>query len=149
MNKQNSPIVLVADDEDRFRTALVDALRFFGHEVFEAKTGQELENKGLLIIKKQIPYALIVDNQMPEKEGEPEQQWCGLNHILKLCEAEPGYNLEKHVLFLSRWGLPDLSEDLKKEANKYRLLQEDQWWYVYTSYAILKGHIERILKIRE
>ena len=149
MYKQKDSIILVADDEDRFREALVDALRFFGYEVVEAKTGQEIERQIASILEKQKPYALIVDNQMPENVGEPEKQWCGFQQIVKLCSAYPGSNIDKHVIFLSRWGLADLPEQLKKDAETYGLLQRDQWWYVYTPYTTLKGPIERILTLED
>lgn len=146
MEQQRDSIVLVADDEERFRSALVDILRFFGHDVMEAKTGQELEQNALSVIEKCKSYALVVDNQMPEQQGEPEEQWCGFRHIMKLCSNNPARNLGAHVLFLSRWGLVDLPEVLLQDAKQYGLAEEEQWWSVYTPYTILKGHIERVLK---
>lgn len=150
MYEQKNSIILVADDEDRFRSALVDVLQFFGHKVMEAKTGQELEKKALSILESYRHFALIVDNQMPEKEWEKEEiQWCGFYHVVNLCKNKPAHNLGKHVLFLSRWGLEDLPDQLKRDAEQYGLLQKDQWWNVYTPYTILRGHIERILKLRD
>ena len=89
MNGQNNPLVLVADDEDRFRRSQVEALNFFGYDVEEARNGKELYSKAESLIKSGKVFVLTVDNQMPEGSGENERekQWCGFEHILDLLDG--------------------------------------------------------------
>ena len=147
MNGQNNPLVLVADDEDHFRRSQVEALKFFGYDVEEARNGNELYAKAESLINTGKVFVLTVDNQMPEGfgENEREKQWCGFERILKLCKQYPKSELEERVLFLSRWELEDLPENYKKDARQYGLLQADHWLHVYTPFSVLKARIERIL----
>lgn len=147
MNGQNNPLVLVADDEDRFRKSQVDALNFFGYDVEEARNGKELYSKAASLIENGKVFVLTVDNQMPERSGENEREkrWCGFERILELCRQYPNSGLEKRVLFLSRWEMEDLPEHYKTDARQYGLLQADHWLHVYTPFSVLKARIERIL----
>lgn len=146
MNAQKKYNVLVADDDKGFREILADALDFFDFKVTEAEDGDSLYQKGASLIKGGGQYAILVDNQMPEHAGEVERQWCGFERVRDLCKDFPDENVADHILFLSRWGLDDLPDDLDTEGKKYGLLREDHWWNVYTPFPILKSHIERLCK---
>lgn len=141
------PVVLIADDDNFFRKPLVDALTFFGHKVIEACNGKELYLLAERLLKRGGKFAIIVDNQMPENTEREQRQWCGFERILKLCNDYPHYNLKRHVLFLSRWEIQDLPDDLLEKGNIYGLLLKDHWLSLYTSFTILKVYIERILEL--
>lgn len=140
----SKPTILVADDEERFRNALVDALRFFGYDVLVAKTGEELDSEATQLINSGQPYLLIVDNQMPEKAGERERQWCGFTRVLALCSTLDGQTVGQHVLFLSRWGIQDLPPELSNAGLEYGLLDKSRWHPVHIPFSTLKGHINNI-----
>ena len=59
------PQILIIDDDDLFRTLLVDMLTFEGYQTIEAKDG----NMGVDLFKKEHPDLVITDILMPEKEG--------------------------------------------------------------------------------
>lgn len=140
-----SATILVADDEDRFRDALVDALDFFGYRVKAARTGAELREQAAVLMAEGGRYLLIVDNQMPERTGETERQWCGFHRVLDICRERPNDNLGAHVLFLSRWGIQDLGSDDRNEAVRFGLLNEEQWLPVHIPFAKLKGLVISLL----
>ncbi|MBI5787323.1 MAG: hypothetical protein HZA78_00510 [Candidatus Schekmanbacteria bacterium] len=141
---ETKPLVLVADDEDFFRTPLAGALRFFGYEVEEARHGKEFYEKvDQLMRDKTPPSVLIVDNQMPNQQAEPDSQWCGFERVKEICNAWKGYDIGSRVLFLSRWGLVDLPDSYRDDAaKKFRLLENDRWLSVQTPFCVLKNKIE-------
>lgn len=148
MGTAEEKIVLVADDEEYFRRALVGALQFFDYTVREAKNGDELlrEARNLLSDTAHPTFVLVVDNQMPQKEGGKEEQWCGLTCIIEL--AKESEKIHERVLFLSRWGLDDLKlSDQQKttEAEAENLTGKDYWLHIYTPFFILKENIDRLL----
>lgn len=59
------PQILIIDDDDLFRTLLVDMLSFEGYQTLEAKDG----NIGVELFKQKKPDLVITDILMPEKEG--------------------------------------------------------------------------------
>jgi hypothetical protein len=139
--------ILVADDEDFFRDALVEALVFFGYKnVKPVRNGEELRKEAKELLDSNADFLLIVDNQMPEEEDGTEVQWCGFDKVLALCEEYPQKNLGEKVLFLSRWGIVDLSEDQRQEAKSHNLLRKDQWLKLATPFFMLKGEIEQMIE---
>jgi CheY-like chemotaxis protein len=138
-------VILVADDEDRFRDALVDALTFFGYNVQQARTGEELCKAASQLIDAGQPYLLIVDNQMPERPGDTERQWCGFHQVVALCRNRPAAGIGSRVLFLSRWGIQDLPNDDRTEGQKFGLIDDTRWLPVHIPFSTLKGHINRLL----
>lgn len=141
----DEPIILVADDDDLFRTPLVNNLSFFGYSAFEAQNGEQLQYYAEEMIPKYKKFLIIVDNQMMDTPQTPEKQWSGFERILTLCNKFPHFDLAAHVIFLSRWELQDLPDDLRTLGRQHGLLQPDRWWSLYTPFAILKAHIERML----
>src|SRR5574341_1297301 len=57
--------ILVIDDEERIRGLLCTALEMEGHEVHEARQG----NEGLRVLRATPPDLVITDLMMPEKDG--------------------------------------------------------------------------------
>jgi DNA-binding NtrC family response regulator len=57
--------ILVIDDEDRIRRLLRTALEMEGHQVLEARQG----NEGLEVIRTTAPDLVITDLMMPDKDG--------------------------------------------------------------------------------
>ena len=57
--------ILVIDDEDRIRRLLRAALEMEGHQVLEARQG----NEGLQMIRTTLPDLVITDLMMPDKDG--------------------------------------------------------------------------------
>ena len=57
--------ILVIDDEDRIRRLLRRALEMEGHQVLEAREG----NEGLQVIRTTPPDLVITDLMMPDKDG--------------------------------------------------------------------------------
>lgn len=57
--------ILIADDDENVRYALVKLLRKAGYEVVEARNGKEATK----LLKKSMPQLLITDIVMPEQDG--------------------------------------------------------------------------------
>lgn len=145
------PIVLLVDDEDFFRQDLAGAMRFFKYEVREACCGQDFRDKiSQMLATLEVPDVLIVDNQMPDKIGEPDSQWCGFECMIDLCEKWREWDLGQRTLFLSRWGLLDLPDKHKNNPNvaQFALLQEERWLPIHTPFFILRARIQDMLKSR-
>jgi DNA-binding NtrC family response regulator len=58
-------LILVIDDEDRIRRLLRAALEMEGHQVLEARQGDE----GLQVLRQSPPDLVITDILMPGKDG--------------------------------------------------------------------------------
>jgi CheY-like chemotaxis protein len=136
--------VLLADDEELYRQFLEQALGFFGYKVVVAHNGKDLLSKALCLLQQGIPTVLVVDNQMPEDEGQMENQWMGFSTVVQLCESFPG--IGPQVIFLSRWGTGGLPQDLLAKARELQLAEPDRWLNVHTPFATIKARLDRIIK---
>ena len=145
MNKKQG-VILVADDEKFFRLPLAEAMKFFGYRVVQAQNGEEFTQKAEKLIVSNKPFLFLVDNQMPERDGDIESQWCGFEHVIQLCKDHPDKPIGQRVLFLSRWGMEDLPENHKSEATIYGLLDEDHWHNVYTPFVCLKAYADKLFQ---
>jgi DNA-binding response OmpR family regulator len=74
---QQSPSILVIDDEQLIRLQIRNALEFEGFTVHEAANG----NEGLACIAQSTPDVVITDILMPDKEG--------IETILELRRTHP------------------------------------------------------------
>ena len=63
--RQPGPRVLVVDDDDRFRHALVKQLCFLGCTVHEADSGK----KALKAFRRKGPSVVFLDGHLPEMKG--------------------------------------------------------------------------------
>lgn len=141
-----SPSIVVADDEDPSRNALIRALRFFGYSsVKPAACGEELIAQATILISEGAKFLLIVDNQMPPKSGQPLQQWCGFETVAELCQTFPDAGVATKVLFLSRWGKSYLSQTHRALGEKLGLLSDEQWQTVYIPFVLLKDQLAQLL----
>ncbi len=77
MPDQQSPSILVIDDEQLIRLQIRNALEFEGFTVHEAANG----NEGLARIAQSTPDVVITDILMPDKEG--------IETILELRRTHP------------------------------------------------------------
>ena len=79
-------MVLVADDSVEWREAFCEYLRHRGLRAEGVGTGAELSHT---LRKRPDTYAvLVVDNSMPESEGDEELPYCGIKAI---------HDLRKHL----------------------------------------------------
>lgn len=61
----SAPLVLVADDDDDIRKAIVDVLLEEGYRVLEARDGTE----ALSLARSSSPDAMVIDHRMPGRLG--------------------------------------------------------------------------------
>ena len=65
-HKHNSkPSILLVDDEDRFRQALVRQLQLRDFKVFDASNGED----AIKIVRHKNPEVVILDQKMPGMDG--------------------------------------------------------------------------------
>lgn len=142
-DSQTACTVLLADDEDNYREFLEEALRFFGYTVESAKNGHDLQEKATRLLDSGVPTVFVVDNQMPESEGQHEQQWMGFTKVLELCDRYPGVG--RRVIFLSRWGLNGLSADYLAKASEVQLAAPERWLNVHTPFSTIKARLDAVI----
>lgn len=121
---KNSRKILIVDDEEDMRDALVDELSRAGFASFEAKNGKE----GLEMALKEHPDLILLDIVMPEMDGMAmmkkvrEDTWgkkvpvillTNLSATDKIIEGvlkdEPSYYLVK-----SDWKITDVIKKVKE-----------------------------------
>ncbi len=129
MTKQSQKILIIEDEED-VRQALVDRLSREGFKTSQAKNGQE----GLKIALKERPDLILLDIVMPKMDGITmmrkmrKDKWgrkvpiilltnlsATEERIIKgLVEDEPSYYLVK-----SDWKIEDVVKKVKETLNNY------------------------------
>lgn len=136
--------ILVAHDDDDFRSTLVGGLKLFGYEADAARNGAEFYEKADALAVSGPPFVLIVDNEMPDRRGAVVERWCGLRRVVQLCNRHRPLSLGQRVLFLSVWGLMTAPDDLRAVAQHLGLGEQERWLKRYTPFAIIRTRIDDI-----
>ena len=84
--------VLIIDDEQSVRDAVVDSLKREGYDIFQAENGEE----GLSLVHSLHPTVIILDLKMPDMDG--------LNFLINLKSSS---SVTSSVIVLSGHGDPD------------------------------------------
>lgn len=126
MKESTNKKILIVEDEDSQRKALVDKFTREGFSVFEARDGEE----GLHIALKEQPHIILLDIVMPKMDGmtmlkklRQENEWgkkipvillTNLSAdddkiIARLAEDEPAYYLVK-----ANWTINDVVEKVNE-----------------------------------
>lgn len=65
MTADNAPVVLVADDDDDIRRAIVEVLEEEQFQTVEARNGDEV----LELVASSKPHVIVLDHRMPGRTG--------------------------------------------------------------------------------
>jgi CheY-like chemotaxis protein len=102
-----SPVILLIDDEEPFRSVLRQVLRNAGYEVVEASNGAE----GIRYFYEKPADMIITDIIMPEKEG--------IETIIELKKAHPDVKLI--AMSGGGWYGTDIDFDMAKKLGAHTL----------------------------
>jgi len=123
---ENSPMVLVIEDNDEVRTFIANELRHY-YRVIEASDGKE----GLFLAFKKIPDLIISDVMMPDKDG------------IELCETLKKDEKTSHIPII-------LLTAKSEEADKIKGLEVGADDYILKPFAVkqLLIRIEKLIELR-
>jgi DNA-binding response OmpR family regulator/two-component sensor histidine kinase len=123
---ENSPMVLVIEDNDEVRTFIANELRHY-YQVIEASDGKE----GLFLAFKKIPDLIISDVMMPDKDG------------IELCETLKKDEKTSHIPII-------LLTAKSEEADKIKGLEVGADDYILKPFAVkqLLIRIEKLIELR-
>lgn len=106
MAKFNKFKILIVEDEPGFRRTYCDLFKHFGHEVFEAETGEE----GLRLAKTKRPDVILLDLVLPKLSGY---------EVLAKVRQDPQTKATPVIIFSVLGEQTDIQKALDLGANDY------------------------------